>query len=310
MKLRVGKGRPRLGLALGGGGLRGAAHIGVLKAMERVGIMPDFVAGTSAGSIVSALYACGYSGEDMERVVMSARASDVLDYEVSFCHLFRMTVKALLDFLDIPSSWMPPAPMGFIKGNRLESWIHELTNGKTFEETRIPVAIIALDIDTGNEIVFGSRPTLSALAELYPRALLAEGEPLSVAVRASTAIPVVFRPRKYKGMNLIDGGVINNVPADALRKMGADVVVAVDLELANHRPTRIDNVLELVVQTIDVMGQAIADLKLQKHADVVIRPGVYDASLTDFHRIPEFIKMGEQAAEAAMGEIKSLLSGR
>lgn len=289
--------------------MRGAAHVGVLKALESEGIPVDYIAGTSAGSIVAALYACGYNARDLEHMTTNLKPSDVFDSVFSLRRLAVMAMKVVLDFLNIRSDCIPNPPMGLIKGKRLEEWIYRMTGGKTFNDTDIPLAIIAVDIDTGREVVFGSESTIATLGRHYPMAFMAEDEPISLAVRASSAIPVVFLPRRYAGMNLVDGAVLNNVPAGALKAWGADIVIAVDLEFANQRGTIIDNVVEVIIQTIDIMGQEITNLKLKKYADIVIRPGIYDAGLTDFHRIPELIAGGERATLEVMPQIKELVLG-
>jgi NTE family protein len=288
--------------------MRGAAHIGVLKVLEAERIPVDYIAGTSAGSIIAALYACGYPPSELEQLATRLRAPQVFDPVFNLSRVVIMGLKVALDCLNVPSRWLPKPPLGLIRGARLERWVHRLTNGKTFNETDIPLAIIAVDLNTGREVVFGPESARKPLSGIYPTALMAEDEPVSLAVRASTAIPVVFLPRRYGEMNLVDGGITNNVPADALKAWGADVVIAVDLEFANSRGAEIDNVLEVVMQTIDIMGQEITSLKLAQHADVVIRPGIYDAGLMDFHRIPELIAGGERATREALPRIRELLS--
>lgn len=290
--------------------MRGAAHIGVLKALESERIPIDYIAGTSAGSIVAAIYACGRRAADIERMARNLKPADVFDSAMSLRRIILMGLKVAFDCLNIPSGWMPDPPVGLIGGKRLEQWIHRATDGKTFNDTDIPLAIISVDLDTGREIIFGSGSTTATLSRHYPTALMAEGEPVSLAVRASSAIPVVFLPRRYAGMNLVDGAVTNNVPADALKAWGAEVVIAVDLEFSKQRGAAIDNVIEVVIQSLDIMGQEITDLKLAKHADVVIRPGIYDAGLMDFHRIQELIDGGERAAMEAMPRIKDLVAPR
>ncbi|MGE5542839.1 MAG: patatin-like phospholipase family protein [Bacillota bacterium] len=309
MSLRFHRSRPTVGLALGGGGMRGAAHIGVLKVLESERVPVDYIAGTSAGSIVAAMYACGYHAADLERMAVNLKSSDLFDSALSLRRVLLMGLKVALDCLNLPSRWMPRPPMGLIRGRRLEQWVHRMTGGKTFNDTDIPLAIIAVDLDTGREVVFGSGSATAKLSRYYPTALMAEDEPVSLAVRASSAIPVVFMPRRYAGMSLVDGAVINNVPADALKAWGADVVIAVDLEFSNQRGTVIDNVMEVVIQSLDIMGQEITNLKLAKYANVIIRPGTYDAGLMDFHRIPELIQGGERATLEVMPRIRQMVFG-
>ncbi len=307
MPSRIRLGRPKVGLALGGGGMRGAAHIGVLKVLEEERIPIDYIAGTSVGSIVAALYACGHRARRLSEIALALKPGDIFDYTFSARRVLSMALKVILDCMSIPTGWLPEPPMGLIRGQQLEAWVHRMTGGKTFNETEIPLAVIAVDIDSGRQVVFGPDSATKAMVRCYPAALIAEREPVSLAVRASSAIPVIFVPRKYAGMKLVDGALLNNVPADALKAWGADVVIAVDLEFANQRGVLIDNAVEVVIQALDMMGQEITDLKLAKYADVVVKPGVYDVGLTDFHRIHELIQRGEQATREVLPQIRRLV---
>lgn len=291
-------------LALGGGGLRGTAHIGVLKVLIANGIRPAMIAGTSAGSIIAALYAAGRDPADMERLAVSVKAGDLYDPIHALTGL-RIAAKLAYDYLGIPLPTPPEAPLGFVRGDRLERFVAEATGGATFAQTRLPLAITAVDINTGQLVIFcASRdvfPDVSGRIAFITDATLAE------AVRASIAIPGVFEPKRIAGRTLVDGGVKDLVPADVLRRMGAERVIAVDLGLADRRRAEIDDIVEVMQQAVDIMGRELTDIVLRRSAAVVIAPHTGDVGLADLHRIPELIARGEDAARAAIWQVRALV---
>ncbi|MDE2296582.1 MAG: patatin-like phospholipase family protein, partial [Burkholderiales bacterium] len=170
---------PRIGLALGGGAARGFAHIGVIQVLEESGIKPDLVVGTSAGSLVAALFASGKSGAELAAL---ARSMD----ETTF------------------TDWAFPG-RGLIRGEALERYVREHTGGLRIEQMRIPLGIVATDLDSGEPILFQ------------------RGDP-GVAVRASSAVPAVFQPVKIGTREYVDGGLVSPVPVSFARQMGAEFV--------------------------------------------------------------------------------------
>jgi NTE family protein len=300
--------QPIVGLALGGGGLRGAAHIGILQELESAGIPIHMVAGTSAGSVIAAMYATGMSPQEMEKVALSLKPSAILDPNISLLSASLMFLKVIFDLINLPTPWGSFIPKGFIKGQRLSEFIERKTRGKGFEQTDIPLAIIAVDIYTGKEIVFASQRNHSLLSRNYKRnCVYITDEPIWKAARASSAIPGIFEAQKVKDMDLVDGAIKNNVPADILKVLGADYVIAVDLEFSSQNPDKMDNLLEIMLQTTDIMGQTLTDLKLKLYGDFIIRPGIQDMKLTDVNKIPQCIKAGRQAAKRLVPEIMRVL---
>ncbi len=272
--------RPKVGLALGGGGARGYAHIGVLKVLEREGVPVDFLAGTSMGGLVAAGYAAGISPADMEKEALSLRPRRLLD-------------------ISLPR-------MGLLEGKRVQQHLTHLLGGKDFSQTRIPLCLIAVDLETGEELA------------------LAEG-PLVDAVRATISVPGVFCPAEWRGRLLVDGGVINNVPADVVRKMGAEVVIAVDVgegqlppficgEIERRRLTlpglsRMSPLLGVVLRSVRIMEIEIMRYRLaQAHPEVLIRPQIGPINTEEFGRAAEVIPVGERAAQAALPAIRECLN--
>jgi len=288
--------RKTFGLALSGGSLRGAAHIGVLKVLEQEGLKPDYIAGTSAGSIVAGLYASGLTLDTIEYKAKSIRKADYLDININPLDII-FSRFCCRNFLKIPS--------GIIKGNLIEKALDILTNGKGFSNLRIPTAIISVDIKTGEKVVFTSK---ELVPETKPKnTVYITDRSLAEAMRASISIPGIFVPKKIGNRLLVDGGIKDNVPVEILRRNNVDIVVAVDLKFASQKDEEIDNLIEILIQTTDIMGQEISNLKIELFADMVIDPGIYDVNLTDIHMIPECIRKGVEATQQALPKLKAIL---
>ncbi len=297
--------RPRLGLALGSGGLRGTAHIGVLRVLEQNGIRPDLIAGTSAGSIVASLYACGYSAAQLEEVFLGVTGSELFDYDLSLVDLLKMAAAVACDFLHIPIGALLRAPLGFIRGDKLERLVRELSGGRSFDDVTLPLAVVATDIHSGDAVVFAARPNLPQ--QTQERTAYVTEAAICEAVRASSAIPGVFAPKDIAGRVCVDGGLKESVPAGILKAMGADVVIAVDLGFSGQKTERIDDIVEILTQSVDIMGEELSDLKVERYADVVIKPRIYDVGLNDLAAIPDCIRKGAEAAERALPRLQTLI---
>jgi len=307
-----------LGLALSGGGIRGASHIGALRALEEAGLRPDMVAGTSAGSIIASLYATGMTVGSMEKKFIKY-APYILDFDLAgsfgailrLCSLFNG--QSVLD--------------GLIKGNRAEKIMKSLTDGKTISQTNIPLAITATDINDGTAIVFSSKRLAGFVTG---RAVCCSNVFISQAVRASIAIPVVFKPKilevEGKQRRLVDGGVANNLPVDVLRMMGAHKIIGINLGYSGQMQEQVDNILEIGSQTIDIMMYHMTKLRnsnenvvellhngrstlypFMSHETVVLNPHIYDVSLFDMKRIPDCIERGYAATKGRLPEIRRIL---
>lgn len=290
------------GLALSGGALRGAAHIGILDVLHENGLEPDLIAGTSAGSIVGALYAAGILPKEMEQLffqlisLMPGRSEEII------------TPLIAEPFKTESLGWLP-LPKGILKGNFIEKFILKYIGPVTFEDLSLPLAITATDLQTGDLIIFTGEKLIPA--KPWPKKVIfIPRMQVAKAVRASTAIPGIFTPKQINGRALLDGGLVDNVPGDVLKMLGARKIVAVDLEfgVAEQEPLR--NVLEILLQTHDIMGQRISDLVINKYAHLVIRPKVGNANLLDFGKIPGFIQKGREVGQENLPGIKKLVLGR
>lgn len=252
--------RPKIGVALGAGGLRGLAHVGVLSVLEREHIPIDYIAGCSIGSMIGALYC---AGQQPENIVKLAR---------------RLKRNYWLDFI-VPK-------MGIVSGDKIFNVMRLLTQKKTFADLKIPLAVVATEINQGKEVIF------------------TEGD-LAEAVRASISVPGIFVPYQLKDMMLVDGAVLNPTPIDIVRKMGADVVIGVDLA---HAATlsRITNMFDVIIQSIDIMERELSKHR-QVYCDVLIRPDVSHIPPSSFEGMDECFHIGQVATEAVLPEIKKLL---
>lgn len=255
---------PRVGIALGGGGARGFAHIGVLRVLEQEKIPVDLVVGTSVGSLIGALYADSGRVLDLEMLAFQVDKDDLFDYRTL----------ALLSG-------------GLVKGDRLERFVTEHVKARSIEQLRIPFAAVAVELRTGKTVVF-------------------ESGPVARAVHASAAIPGVFVPVEIDGLTFVDGGVAAPVPAAAARRKGADVVIAVAIPAAVPKDTPRTPV-GVVMHAVNIMAAEIGRLHANE-ADVVIEPQVGDVGYDDFSQARRLIEAGEEAARAALPQIRAALS--
>jgi len=213
------------GLALGGGFLRGAAHIGVLKVFHEEGLWPEIVAGTSAGSIVAALYCSGWSPGRLEKLTRELGPEYFYDPFSIVGKLSAMIIKLICDFIRIPSSFH--VPLGLTSGKKMERWLENQLGGKKFRDLRTFLAITSVDINTGMRVVFTDKNVYSS--KLPKDIVFIQGIPVAPAVVASCAVPGIFEPKRIGIRLLIDGGVRENVPVEVLSLLGVDVVVGVDV---------------------------------------------------------------------------------
>ncbi len=288
--------RKRVGLVLGGGGAKGMAHIGVIKVLEEAGIPIDYIAGTSMGAIVGGLYAIGYTAAEIDSLVAlqdwTALLSDRVE-RTSQSFPEKENSERYIVSMPFGTAKKDRLPDGVIRGLNLQNLFSNLTIGYhdsvDFNAFPIPFACVAVDVVDGKEKVFhhGSLP---------------------VAMRASMAIPAAFTPVRLDSMVLLDGGLLNNFPADVALGMGADILIGVDLGTSDLKD------LDKLNNTSDVIGQLIALLGHDKYStnkdttDLLIRPNVspYNAASFSATAIDTLIQRGEQAARRQWDEIIAL----
>ena len=285
--------RPKIGLALGGGGARGIAHIGVIRALEEMHIPIDYIAGTSMGSIAGGLYACGFTPPEMEKVIEGIKWDTLFQdaperaqqsfrqKEDDFEHL--IPIEFGLNFkkggVVLPPGLIAGSKLGFI----LDSTMLPCSVAN-FDELRIPFRAVATDIQTGNPVI------------------LSKGS-LARSIRASMAIPAIFTPVEIDGKLLVDGGEAQNLPVQTVRAMGADIVIAVNVGSSGAesaaKPT---NVGQMIGRLIDLPLQQNTQASARL-ADVVITPDLDGYTSADFGSGVKMIPLGYQATMAAKDKL-------
>jgi NTE family protein len=243
----------KIGLALGGGAVLGAAHIGVLKAIEELGIEISCVSGTSIGAFVAAFYANGMGWEEIEKI-----AND-------------------LKWLDL--SGISLSGLGLLSNDKMGKLIDKHLGKINLEDSKIPVAMIATDIASGEKVV------------------LNKGD-IADAVMASTCIPGIFTPIDINGRMLVDGGIVENVPVTPLKDLGADFIIAVDLN-ANHSTKKPENMVEILLRTFDFLIQSTTALQAVK-AHIRIEPDLSEYNLVEIKQAPELIEEGYNEAKKTL----------
>ncbi len=285
----------KVGLALSGGGARGIAHIGVIIALEENNIPIDLIAGTSMGSIVGGLYAAGYSGSEMQRLVN----------EIDWVGLFNQSPDPALVLVSKRYGMMEPIvrlrfkmwdiylPYGMNNGQRISETLFHLTAPANFaartdfDSLVVPFRATAVDV---------------ASAELL---FLKRGD-LAQAIHASMAIPMLFSPARVDDRMLVDGGVLNILPTDVTKEMGADIIIACDLEGLFPLGQEPKHFADVAIHTLDI---TIRELKKGnvKLADILIEPDLGDHSSSDYSGLDSLIRLGYEATMSQMDNIKSLV---
>ena len=260
----------KVGLALGGGAARGLAHIGVLEVLESEGIPVDMIAGTSAGAAVGALYAQGKPARRIKELALDTG--------------WRRLV-SLID-LTLPKG-------GFIEGTRIKNLLKSIMGDITFNELKIPLACVATDIRSGEEVVISDGSVL-------------EG------VRASISIPAIFTAVKRQDRYLVDGGLVNPVPVSTVRKMGAELVIAVNVippmgvRIQPSAESKAPGIFQAMLHSLYIATYSLVRSSLAE-ADIVIEPKLPHIGYGDFHRISDSISQGEIAAQGLIELIKQKL---
>jgi NTE family protein len=290
--------RPRcIGLVLGGGGARGAAHIGVLKVLERERVPICRIAGTSMGAIVGGLYASGYSAQEIEAILAAINWKDILNDDPPRTD-FPMrrkndTLRYLLDAKLGVRDGSIQLPRGVIQGQKLLTLLRRLTlhtwRTPVFDDLPIPFRAVATDIATGEAVVF-------------------ERGDLALAIRASMSVPAAFAPLRVDGRLLVDGGIVNNVPVDVVRAMGADRVIVVDVGAPLLKDSELTSPFAITMQMLDVlMKQRTAQvLAAMDPADIKIVPDLGDFGSASFDRAVAAIAPGEAAATRMLPRLREL----
>lgn len=284
-----------IGLVLGGGGARGAAHIGVLKVLEREHIPICVIAGTSMGAIVGSLYAVGYTPQELDRILGGLDWKSLLDDNPPRPELpmwrkdadFRYLLNLEIGFRD----GKVVMPTGLVQGQKLLMLLRRLLlpawNVEDFDNLDIPFHAVAANLGSGEKVV------------------LDHGN-LALAVRASMSVPGAFAPTHYEGQLLVDGGILDNVPVDVARAMGATRLIVVDVGTPLGTEKDITNPLAVLNQMLGVATLESTERQLRSLGpdDVLITPQLDGISAADFDQAERAASIGEQAAEAVLPALR------
>jgi len=256
--------RPKIGLALGSGGSRGLAHIGVIKVLEENNIPIDFIAGSSIGAMVGGFYAAGLSIKEIEEIALSTN--------------WRRVFSVLFD---------PHLKQGLIGGEKLKTFIENYINGKKFEDCKVPFVTVATDLKTGEVVV------------------LNKGE-MAQAIRTSISIPLVFKPAEINGRMLVDGGLSAPVPVEIVRGMGADIIIAVNLDKHYCDEEWKPGWYNIANDSLNILRHHLA-LSNVANADIVIDINVGKNYWYQFTNGQDKILTGEKATKEVLPRLQEII---
>jgi len=262
--------RPKIGGALGSGGARGLAHIGVLRVLEENNIPIDYLAGASIGSIVGAYYSINRNIASLEKKVSQLTNKDFLK---------------LIDFTYPKQS--------LLRGNKIKNFINRLIEKKSFSDTKIPFKIVTTDLCSGEEVQINKGNLIDS-------------------IMASISLPAILPPVKINNRLLIDGGVINPTPVDVVKKMGADIIIGVDLIMKHPIKLKNPNILETLMHSFEIIRMQNIQAHISNVKDaIIIKPSFAgNLDLYRFDKFQRFIEEGKRVAIKALPKIKELINRR
>ena len=282
----------KIGLVLSGGGAKGMAHIGALKVIEEAGIEIDYIGGTSMGAIVGSLYAAGYSAIELDSIFRTTNFTNLIEdnlprnaktfYEKEDSERYAITLPFNKFKVSVPSAYSG----GQNVYNELVRLLYPVKDIIQFDRLPIPFLCIATNVETGEEV------------------LLDNGY-LPEAVMASGALPSLFAPANIDGKVLIDGGVVNNYPIEEVKKMGADIIIGVDVQHGLRDREGLSSATEILLQ-INNYRTALDMQQKSKLTDVYIRPDMTGFSVIDFNLFNTIINEGEDAARKKIADLQEI----
>lgn len=256
----------RLTVVLGGGSARGFAHIGVIKALEAGGIRPELIVGCSAGSLVGAFWAAGFTGYQMEELALRVKDSEIVDLV----------------------SGGSTTQRGMVTGRSLQSFVNQALQSRNIESLKTPFAAVATSYPSGEPVVFDKGDA-------------------GFAVRASCSIPGVFIPASDEGREYLDGGLVSPLPVATARKLGGDLVLAVDVGGADPTADDSHGLYNLLLRSFEIMSQSLRKREAAD-ADILIRPDLSRIASTDFGARKALIAIGQQAGARLLPVIREKLA--
>lgn len=278
----------KLGLALAGGGIRGIAHAGVLKALEESNIKIDCLGGTSSGSMITVLYAIGYTPDEIYNL-FKKYASTIVKLN---SNIIRKEIKNFILKHKICSQ-------GINNGEFIEEIFNKKAQEKqisNINQIKMPIVIPAVDMTTGEEYIFTS---VKSNKKNYISTI-----DIGKAVRASSSFPVIYEPMKYKDKLFLDGGILNNIPEKEVKKLGVDKVISVKFDSNKIEPT--SNAVDIVVKVSDLMGEKISETDLQQ-SDYIITVPTDGAGILDVSKIDYCFESGYETTKKQIKQILNCL---
>jgi len=286
--------RPKIGVVLSGGGAKGFAHIAVLRKLEELNIPVDYIGGTSMGSIIAALYAMGYTVDELESI---ARDTDWIRYFENKPDRENASLIQKLYFHEYPfnlniSKNGIKAPRGFVNGQKTGLFLSRLSWGaqhiNNYNELPIPFICIATDFENGTGVVFD-------------KGILAQ------SLRASMAIPSIFDPVEIDGRLYLDGGIVNNFPVREVKNMGADIIIGVDVSSRLYKQEELTSTTVIMEQALSFLGEE-KTMEQRKLCNILIIPKVNQYGALDFDKTDEIIKTGYEATQLQIDKLNLLSS--
>lgn len=285
--------RPKIGLVLSGGGAKGFAHIGVLKVLEEAGVKIDYIGGTSMGAVIGGLYASGYNATQIDSIFQATNFNELINdfiprssknfYERRNDELYALVLPFNKMKIGIPEA----LSKGMYNYNLLSRITRNVRHIKDFNQLPIPFLCIGTNIETGEEV------------------LLNKGN-LAQAMIASSAFPSLFSPVEIDGKILVDGGVVNNYPIEEVRKLGADIIIGVDVQNDLLDRTQLKDATKILVQITNL--QSIERMKRNvTNTDIYIKPDVTQYGVISFDKGNEIIRKGEEATFAVYEQLKKIV---
>lgn len=284
----------KIGLALSGGGIRGIAHAGVLKALEENGIKIDIIGGTSSGGIISSLYAMGYSPyyiyilfKRYAKEIVEINSNTIISSIANFMMNKKINIAGLKTGESLEKAY---ENLGLKKGIR-----------KIKDINRLPLVIPAVNVQDGKEYIFTNNiPNNPKENDKYISDM-----PIGRAIRATSSFPGIFCPCNFEKYNFLDGGVLDNIPVLEVKNQGADKVIAI-----NFKSDDVDensNVMDIIMRTLDIMGNKISDKSLEK-SDLILTIPTDGTGLFDVEKLDNCYKSGYKVALENMDKIKEILN--
>lgn len=284
---------PKIGLVLSGGGAKGIAHIGVIRELEKRGIKPDYVVGTSFGALVAGFYAIGYSPDQMEEIILNNDWDFLINDEIKRDNIqIGQGRKDKKSILSLPLDGMKLSlSSGVFSGQNILTFIEitcrDYNRPLEFDSLPIPFRCIATNIETGEEKIFSSG--------VLPKVM-----------RASMSIPSVFTPFEIDGELYVDGGLVNNFPVNVVKEMGADIIIGVDVGAVLYKKEEINTIFKILEQSSSFYNDRISRQN-KSLCDIYLRPDISGISAFDFEQVDEIIKRGAQNVSHHSETIDSVL---